>query len=70
MALLEKKLNIAAGNNSFDYKKELYMQSAFRTTRAIAEHHDKWDREDIDSRQAKLAKIACGIWRFRPLSGI
>lgn len=64
LALLEKSLNSEAGNNSFDVKKSIFLRSGFKTTREIAEHHDKWDRESINSRQGKLANIACSIWRF------
>lgn len=63
MCLLQKAVNIAIANASYDKKKESYRASSFVTTRDIAERYDNWDRNALDSRQADLARSAKGIWK-------
>lgn len=63
-APLEKRLNNRdAANVSFERKREVYLQSRFATTRALAEL-DEWTPARIDQRQAALAARAVAIWRL------
>ncbi len=62
--LLEAGRNRDVGNESFPAKRKTYQESAFLTTRSLAEHYDRWDESTIQARQSQLAKVAAGIWRI------
>lgn len=64
MTPLETARNRDLANGSYEIKREVYAQSDFQITRAIAEHYHTWDEAKIESRQKQLAKIATGIWRI------
>lgn len=64
MTPLETARNRDLANGSYETKREVYAQSDFQITRAIAEHYHTWDEAKIESRQKQLAKIATGIWRI------
>lgn len=64
MTPLESGKNPDLGNAGYERKRNVYEQSIFRITRAVAEHYDVWDERKIDKRQERLANIAAGIWRI------
>lgn len=63
MTPLETNRNRDLSNADYPVKREVYAQSDFEITRAVAEHYDHWDAQKIESRQQQLAKIATGIWK-------
>lgn len=63
MTLLESSLNRDLGNANFAAKQRVYKQSAYRSTKALADLDVPWDENTIIYRQRKLAKIACTVWR-------
>lgn len=64
MTPLEKNRNRDLGNANYASKRSIYEQSAFHTTKAIAEHYDDWNEQKIVSRQKQLADVAAGIWKI------
>jgi hypothetical protein len=63
LTIMEKRLNIAAGNNPFKEKKQEYQQSEFEMTQEIVEHPE-WSIEKIERRTRQLAEQAPEIWNF------
>lgn len=61
LTLLEKRLNRQLGSSGFSKKRELYAQSEFALTRAVAEA-DTWTTDDISARTTTLAALACLAW--------
>jgi hypothetical protein len=57
------KLNKEVGRNSFSKKKTEYGKTDVLTTRSLTSS-TKWTRQQIDQRQAAMAKRALAIWRF------
>ena len=51
-------------NSSFAVKKAVYQNSAYKITRQLCKY-PKWDKRIIESRQARLARRAASIWRFK-----
>lgn len=64
MTLLEENLNKKAGNHGFGVKRNVYRESKFHITRAIADDNDRWGLDRIRARQHTMAKHAGGIWRL------
>lgn len=64
MTPLETNRNRALGNEDYASKRQVYAQSAFQITRAVAEHYDRWDERKIEARQQQLATVASGIWKI------
>jgi len=64
MTPLETSLNRDLGNLAYPEKRQVYQQSVFQTTKAVAEHYDTWDEHKIEARQKQLANIASGIWKI------
>lgn len=67
MTPLASAANRAVGNAAFAVKRDTYAESEFAITRHIAENHETWTAERIESRQAWLARQATGIWRVEGL---
>lgn len=63
LTLMEKRLNIAAGNEPFAEKKKEYQRSEFEITREILDYTE-WSVEKIDNRTQELAEQAPEIWSF------
>ena len=61
LALLDAKLNREMQNKPFDEKVDFFKQSQIEPNNAIAKC-EKWDTEEIEKRQAELAKYAVKIW--------
>jgi len=64
LALLKKKINTKAGNDSFSAKKNFYKKSDYYFTNLIASE-TKWDRIEIERRQDKMADIALKTWPLK-----
>ncbi|MFN6203355.1 MAG: DUF262 domain-containing protein [Acidobacteriota bacterium] len=63
MTPLETNRNRDVANLNYNAKRQVYQQSSFQITRAVAEHYDTWDEQKIEARQKQLATIAAAIWR-------
>ena len=63
MCLLSSANNRAAGDASFDEKKQIYATSDIILTQSVAEIK-LWDKTTIEHRQARMAKLAVNAWRF------
>lgn len=57
-------VNTKLGNKHFSLKKETFSKSDLITTKSVA-NALSWDRKAIDARQAHLAKLARGIWKYQ-----
>lgn len=64
ITLLEKNRNQDLNNQNYETKRTIYQNSIFQITKAIAEHYDSWNEQEIDRRQKQLAIKATGIWNF------
>ncbi len=64
MTPLETNRNRDLGNSDYTAKRQVFEQSVFTITKAIAEHYEVWDEQKIESRQKQLANIAAGIWKI------
>lgn len=63
MCLLTK-VNKQLGNKGFMEKKNIYSQSTLILTGDL-QNYSGWDRQAVDQRQTKLAKLAVALWRFQ-----
>lgn len=64
LTLLEANLNRDAGNETFDVKRDKYLQSRYTLTRKISEEGpSEWTPAAVEQRSAVLAKRACHVWR-------
>lgn len=61
LALLEKRLNHQLGSKPFKGKREVYKESDFGLTKAVAEK-TAWGFDDITERTEELAELACLAW--------
>jgi hypothetical protein len=68
LALLEASINRGLGNAGFVDKRAGYGDSAYATTRMIAEQNTEWTVERIANRQRWMADQAAAIWRISQLS--
>ncbi|MBO3662682.1 DUF262 domain-containing protein [Microbacterium stercoris] len=64
LALLERRLNHQLGSKPFSDKCEVYAESDFQLTRELATR-DAWSTEEVSSRTAELAELACFAWPAR-----
>ena len=64
LTLLEsKKNNREAAAKSFEEKKEIYANSQYALSRKI--EASEWTPKMIHHRQARIASVACGIWKIQ-----
>jgi len=68
LTLLETNINRTIGNQSFREKRGAYARSNVKLTRSLADHHEEWTPESIQSRQLSLANVATAIWRIDQLA--
>lgn len=61
LALLQKGPNGRIGNKPFNDKKQVLLSSSFILTKEAGEQPD-WNKEAINGRQEKLAKLAARVW--------
>ncbi len=61
MVLLKEKINRKTGNAEFEVKKPHYAGCSLKLTAEVASE-PKWDKEQIEQRQFRLAKIAVKAW--------
>ena len=64
LCLLTAAENKDVANSSFQKKKTVYAKSEIILTQKISETL-AWSREEIEKRQARMAKLARTIWRFQ-----
>lgn len=64
MTPLETIRNRDLGNGDYPSKRQIFEQSVFQITKAVAEHYETWDEQKIESRQKLLANVAAGIWKI------
>ncbi len=64
MTPLETSRNRELGNGDYPSKRQVFEQSVFQITKAVAEHYETWDEQKIESRQKQLANVATGIWKI------
>ncbi|NQT19786.1 MAG: HNH endonuclease [Planctomycetes bacterium] len=64
LALLKKKINVEAGNDSFTFKKSFYKESQYLLTRELATG-PTWAPEAVEERQKKLANLAVKAWPLK-----
>ena len=57
-------INHSLGNKNWADKAEVYRKSRLVTTKALSQHQ-KWDREEITTRQMTMAKLAASAWMFQ-----
>ena len=63
LAIMEKRLNIEAGNSPFEEKKTEYRQSEFEMAKELA-NYPEWTIEQIEKRTRRLSEEAPIIWNF------
>ncbi|HBM99257.1 MAG TPA: DUF262 domain-containing protein [Ruminococcus sp.] len=62
LMLLSGKYNREASNKPFDEKKDLYKKSIIEPNKQVCEY-TKWELDQIEDRQKKLAEYAIKIWK-------
>jgi hypothetical protein len=63
LTLLGQEYNQKASNKSFEKKKEMYSKSNIQLNRDLV-NYEEWTKENIDSRQKELAKLALEVWNI------
>lgn len=61
LALLEKRLNAAAGSRPFSEKREIYRDSQFELTKRLYSKRT-WKTRSVADRTKELAELACKAW--------
>ena len=64
LCLLEKNYNRELENSSYVEKCNVYLQSAFETTRTIPNDFQEWNSNSINQRQQQMANCAKSIWKI------
>jgi hypothetical protein len=63
MVLLKASTNADIGASAFSAKKAVFKKSGFTLTSEVGKHKsDKWEADDINDRQKRLAKLAVEAW--------
>lgn len=60
--LLKDFDNRKAGNDLFEHKREIYLNSNYKISNEIKS--EEWTQDALRNRQKKMAKIACSVWRL------
>ena len=68
LTVIDRGLNTAAANASFEEKKQVYAESEIEMTRSIADVED-WTTQSIEDRQMALAETAVQVWAVSPMRG-
>lgn len=63
MALMRVGDKVAAGNEDFEIKREVYEKSALRLAQEVADY-EEWNGKTIAERQTKLADLAVAAWPY------
>jgi len=58
------QVNRSLGNRSFEEKKKVFAQSELTLTKQVSDC-EEWTREQVEKRQARMAKLAASHWRFQ-----
>lgn len=61
MTLLDPTVNVELGNKTFSEKSAIYAKSPLLITQEIAKNQ-KWEAEEVDTRQEKFADEALKVW--------
>ena len=64
MCLLDRVENSKLGNQTYLEKKDIYLKSEYKTTKAIGEHFNDWSEEMVDTRQKRMSDVAASIWKI------
>ena len=64
MVLLKAKINSQIGNKGFAEKRKFLKGTDFRLTKQVADKKT-WDPQDIEERQAKMARHAVSLWPLK-----
>lgn len=64
LCLLEKNYNRELENKTYSEKCNVYLQSAFETTRVIPNEYHEWNSNTINQRQQHIANCAKSIWKI------
>lgn len=64
LCLLEKNYNRELENKTYSEKCNVYLQSAFETTRVIPNEYHEWNSNTINQRQQHMANCAKSIWKI------
>ncbi|RKD95656.1 DUF262 domain-containing protein [Halopiger aswanensis] len=68
ITLLESRHNAASGKHPFQQKKREYASSKYSMSQEIADQHQEWSTEKIQSRTEYLADVATQIWKIEPVN--
>lgn len=64
MCLLERRLNQDIQDESYAAKTVVYKKSSYLSANEIADNFVEWNEDIINRRQARMAKLAKGIWNI------
>lgn len=62
LALMVRPWNVSEANNSYQRKREQYRASKIRMLNRIANQHDEWGVEQIDSREEWMVDTIIDHW--------
>lgn len=63
LMLLSGSINTSASNKPYEVKKSRYLESKIEPNKEF-EHIQVWNKEEIEARQQRLAKLALDIWKI------
>lgn len=64
LVLMKYTVNSTIGRSSFSEKAKKFAQSSYTLTAEVAQH-TKWDADEINERQRRLAKLAVQTWPLK-----